>query len=87
MNIRKANLKDPGPIVELINSYASEGAMLPRALNDIYENLRDFFVYEGPEGEIIGCAALHVCWEGLGEIRSLAVKPNSRQSPSPTSVA
>ena len=46
--------------------------MLPRPLNEVYENLRDFFVFE-EEARMVGCAALHVTWEGLGEIRSLAV--------------
>ncbi len=73
MEIRKAGLEDPRQIAALINSYAAEGLMLPRALNDVYENLRDFFVCR-ETGRLLGCAALHICWEGLGEIRSLAVK-------------
>ena len=48
--------------------------MLPRSLNELYENIRDFFVYaEG--GKIYGCCALHVDWENLAEIKSLAVSP------------
>ncbi len=72
MEIEKAGLEDPREIAALINSYAADGLMLPRALNDVYENLRDFYVCR-QDGRIIGCAALHICWEGLGEIRSLAV--------------
>jgi amino-acid N-acetyltransferase len=70
--IRKANLNDPEAIRDLVNTYAARELMLPRALNEVYEDLRDFFVYE-VGGRILGCAALHVCWEGLGEVRSLAV--------------
>ncbi len=51
--------------------------MLPRSLNELYENIRDFFVYiEGKN--IYGCCALHVDWEDLGEIKSLAVARSKR---------
>jgi len=49
--------------------------MLPRARSDLYDHLRDFFIVENG-GEVIGCAALHVTWEDLAEIRSLAVSKN-----------
>ncbi len=78
MEIRKACLEDPREIASLINIHAAEGLMLPRALNDIYENLRDFFVCV-EEGHLAGCAALHICWDGLGEVRSLAVRKDSRK--------
>lgn len=71
--IRKAKINDARKIVGIVNNFADEGAMLPRPLNEVYEQLRDFFVCER-EGQIIGCCALHVSWEGLGEIRSLAVQ-------------
>lgn len=70
--IRKANINDPPAIMEIVNRFAARELMLPRPLNEVYENLRDFFLFE-QEGSIIGCAALHVTWDGLGEIRSLAV--------------
>jgi amino-acid N-acetyltransferase len=71
-NIEKARIGDPPQIVALVNEYADRQLMLPRSLNDIYESLRDFFVCR-LEGRVVGCAALHVSWSGLGEIRSLAV--------------
>ena len=70
--IRKATLKDIKAIQNLINFYAEKNKMLPRSLNELYENIRDFFVYEDG-GNILGCAALHVTWEDLAEIKSLAV--------------
>ena len=70
--IRKASLNDPPAIAKLVNDFASRELMLPRSLNDVYEDIRDFFVAE-EGGRLIGCAALHVSWEGLGEIRSAAV--------------
>jgi len=70
--IRKATLKDIKDIQGLINFYAKKDQMLPRSLNELYESIRDFFVYE-KDGDILGCAALHVTWEDLAEIKSLAV--------------
>ncbi len=72
MVIRKAKLEDAGDIYNLINQYAKEGLLLPRSLNSIYENIRDFWVCE-LEGEFVGCGALHIVWEDLAEIKSLAV--------------
>jgi amino-acid N-acetyltransferase len=71
--IRKATFRDVKAIQSLVNSYADSGQMLPRTLNELYEHLRDFHVYED-NGSIVGAAALHVSWEGLAEIRSLAVR-------------
>jgi amino-acid N-acetyltransferase len=47
--------------------------MLPRSLNELYESIRDFTVHE-EDGNIIGVCALHVSWDGLAEVRSLAVR-------------
>ncbi len=75
--IRKANLGDVKKIQRLINYYAKRREMLPRSLNELYENIRDFFVYT-ERGVIYGSAALHVDWEDLGEIKSLAVARTRR---------
>ena len=72
-NIRKAKITDVKDMHALINQYAQKDLMMPRSLNEIYENLRDFWVYEF-KGEILGCAALHIVgWEDLAEIKCLAV--------------
>ncbi len=76
--IRKARVEDVGKIKELIDNWAEKELMLPRSINELYENMRDFWVYE-EKGEIIGCAALHIDWEGLGEIKSVAVKEKSHR--------
>jgi amino-acid N-acetyltransferase len=70
--IRKARIPDVPDIQRLINTFAERNAMLPRALSTIYENLRDFVVTE-IDGRIAGCCALHVTWEDLAEVKSLAV--------------
>lgn len=60
---------------KLIGYYAKHDKMLPRSLNELYENIRDFFVYE-EGGKVYGCCALHIDWENLSEIKSLAVAPS-----------
>ena len=51
--------------------------MLPRPLSELYESVRDFFVIR--EGErVVACAALHVSWSDLAEIRSVAVAEDSQ---------
>jgi len=72
--IRKARMSDVKTIQTLIAEYARKGDMLPRSLSSIYENLRDYFVYESGDGEVIGSAAIHIMWEDLAEVRSLAVR-------------
>ncbi len=57
---------------QLINSFAEKGEMLARPLSEIYENIRDYFVVREDE-QVIACAALHVSWSDLAEIKSLAV--------------
>jgi amino-acid N-acetyltransferase len=72
--IRKARIQDVKTIKDLVNRYAEKGEMLPRALGELYDSIRDFSVCE-ENGNVIGVAALHIGWEGLGELRSVAVAP------------
>ena len=67
-------MSDVKGIHGLIAEYARKGDMLPRSLADIYENLRDYFVFEEDDGELVGSAAIHIMWEDLAEVRSLAVR-------------
>ena len=71
--IRKAQIEDIGQIQALINQFAKQELMLPRSLSGLYEYLRDFWVCQ-QNNRIVGCCALHIIWQDLGEIRSLAVK-------------
>lgn len=70
--IRKARAGDVKCIQQLISHYADQDVMLPRSLNELYENIRDYFVHES-EGKILGCVGLHVSWEDLAEVKSLAI--------------
>ena len=70
--IRKAQISDVKEIQKLLITFASRGDMLSRSLSEIYESLRDYFVFE-EEGTLIGVAALHIVWDDLAEVRSVAV--------------
>jgi amino-acid N-acetyltransferase len=69
---RKATLKDTKTIHTLVNKFAKKDDMLPRSLNEIYENIRDYFLCTDDDS-IIAVAALHILWEDLAEVRSIAV--------------
>ncbi|GLI37088.1 N-acetyltransferase [Geobacter hydrogenophilus] len=70
--LRKAQIHDVKNIQKLLTHFASQGDMLSRSLSELYESIRDFYVWE-EGGEIVGTAALHIIWEDLAEIRSVAV--------------
>jgi amino-acid N-acetyltransferase len=71
--IRKAKIQDVKEIQKLINYFAKQDLMLPRSLNELYETLRDFWVVKKNK-KIVGCAALHLSWDDLAEIKSVAVE-------------
>ena len=73
--IRKALIPDVKNIHRLLLDYARDGLLLSRSLAELYESLRDFYVFE-VDGRVVGTAALNICWEDLAEVRSLAVHPD-----------
>ncbi len=76
--IRKAKITDAKEIYSLIDSWSQEGRVLKRSLNYVYENIRDFWIYE-TGSRIGGACALHVVgWQDLGEIKSLVVSKTSQ---------
>jgi len=77
MSVNKAKIGDAASMHQLINHFADQGEMLPRALSEIYENIREYFVVSA-KGKIIACAALHISWLDLAEIRSLAVEAENQ---------
>src|SRR5947207_12327608 len=70
--IRQATVHDVSRISEIINSHAELGKMLFKSYAQLYEDLRDFAVYE-KDGKVVGCCALAIVWADLTEVRSLAV--------------
>ncbi len=76
--LEKAKIADVPQMHQMINYFAGRGEMLARSLSEIYENIRDYFVIRDGD-RVIGCAALHVSWEDLAEIKSLAVAEESHR--------
>ncbi len=74
--VRKAVTRDVPEIQKLVNDHAQKGLMLGLSLSEIYEQLRDFNVWER-EGAVVGTCALRIHWDDLAEIRSLAVREDA----------
>lgn len=77
MKVDKAKVSDADTMHRLINHFADKGDVLPRALSEIYEDIKDFFVVRN-EGKVVACAALHVMWLDLAEIKSVVVEEGSQ---------
>ena len=73
MTIRPARVGDVPTINELIRTFADRKIMIRRSLGELYESIREFFVAVDDDGRVVGCAALHVFWEDLAELKCLAV--------------
>ena len=73
--IRRARISDVKKIHGILQHFSEKELLLGRSLSSLYDQLRDFIVFEDPEqdGVVVGVCALHVCWENLAEIRSLAI--------------
>jgi amino-acid N-acetyltransferase len=77
MQIRPAHTSDIKGIRQLIDSYAPEGRLLSKETVTLYESVQEFTVaVEGDQ--VVGCGALHVLWEDLAEVRTVAVVENLR---------
>jgi amino-acid N-acetyltransferase len=72
VTIRPAVVADAIAIANLVNYYASMGEMLPKSRYQVYQHIGGFVVAE-IDNQVVGCGVLHVLWEDLAEVRSLAV--------------
>jgi amino-acid N-acetyltransferase len=79
--VRKARINEVPEIRAFLADREQHG-IIPRSLAYLYAHLRDYFIIEGcVQGHfvgIVGVAALHLCWDGIGEIRSLVVRPDAQ---------
>ncbi|WP_171198036.1 amino-acid N-acetyltransferase [Nakamurella aerolata] len=81
--VRRAKVGDVRRIKELIDQYAPD-ILLEKSLVNLYEDVTEFWVAEipdpdgGPTPRVVGCGALHVLWEDLGELRTIATDPQCR---------
>ncbi|MEN3585670.1 amino-acid N-acetyltransferase [Streptomyces sp. ZYX-F-203] len=75
--VRRARTADVPAVRGLLDAYARGGILLDKAMVTLYEDVQEFWVaVRGEDGEVVGCGALHVMWEDLAEVRTLAVKPD-----------
>ncbi len=73
--VRRARIADAQAIYDLINHSSHKGILLRRTLGQVYQLLPEFLVAE-TDGRAVGCAALHIDWADLAEMRSVAVSPD-----------
>jgi amino-acid N-acetyltransferase len=77
--IRRARTTDVRDIRRLVDTYSQPRLMLSKATVALYEDVQEFRVAERVDnGAIVGCGALHVMWEDLAEVRTVAVDPQCR---------
>jgi len=75
LSIRPARTSDVRAIRRLVDTYAPERRLLSKATVTLYEAVPEFVVGE-LDGEVVGCGAVHVMWEDLAEVRTVAVDPS-----------
>ncbi len=80
--IRRARTADVRTIQTFIDVYADDKILLSKPTVQLYEDVQEFWIAERDAGDtdkrIVGCGALHVMWEDLAEVRTLAVSPDER---------
>ena len=77
ITIRRARTADVREIQRFIDVYADDKILLSKPTVQLYEDVQEFWIAER-DGAVLGCGALHVMWEDLAEVRTLAVAPGER---------
>jgi amino-acid N-acetyltransferase len=75
--VRRARTSDVRSIRRLVDTYADDRRLLSKATVTLFEDVQEFFVADRG-GRVVGCGALHVLWEDLAEVRTVAVDPGLR---------
>jgi len=70
--IRPAKTSDVKKIRAIVDTYAVERKLLSKETVTLFESVQEFVVAES-DGEVVGCGALHVLWEDIAEVRTVAV--------------
>jgi amino-acid N-acetyltransferase len=77
VEVRRARTADVKAIRQLVDTYTEDRRLLSKATVTLYESVQEFWVAVAGD-EVVGCGALHVMWEDLAEIRTVAVDPEFR---------
>jgi amino-acid N-acetyltransferase len=76
LTVRRARTSDVPQLRLLLDGYVRKGILLGKATVTLYEDIQEFWVAERDDNaQVVGCGALHVMWEDLAEVRTLAVNP------------
>ncbi|MBR8742032.1 amino-acid N-acetyltransferase [Nocardiopsis sp. MG754419] len=91
VRVRRARTPDVAHIRRLVDTYSVDRRVLSKSTVNLYEDIQEFWVAEAettpdtpakgpvePELSVVGCGALHVLWEDLAEVRTVAVDPSLR---------
>jgi amino-acid N-acetyltransferase len=78
IKIRPAKTADISAIADLCGPLIQSRVLLGKERVELYEAVQEFLVAEDASGKVIGCGALHVMWEDLGEVRTLAIAENQQ---------
>lgn len=73
ITLRAARTTDVRAIRSLVDEYSSDGHLLSKATVTLFEDIQEFIVAVDEDDRVVGCGALHVMWEDLAEVRTLAV--------------
>ena len=73
ITVRRARTSDVSAIRAIVEDYAADRILLAKDLVTLYEDVPDFRVAVDDDGTVVGCGAIHVMWEDLAEVRTLAV--------------
>ncbi|GLU89000.1 amino-acid N-acetyltransferase [Agromyces sp. NBRC 114283] len=71
--VRRARTSDVPRIIDVVEPFVSRRILLGKERVDLYGAIQEFRIAEDADGRVIGAGALHVIWEDLGEVRTLAV--------------
>lgn len=78
LSVRSANTSDVAKIRQIANPLVEKRVLLGKELVELYESIQEFVVAE-LDGEVVGFGALHVMWEDLAEVRTLAVSESAQR--------
>jgi amino-acid N-acetyltransferase len=77
IQVRRARTGDVKAIRDLVDTYTTDRRLLSKATVTLYESVQEFWVAVDDD-RVVGCGALHVMWDDLAEIRTVAVDPAHR---------
>lgn len=78
-SVRRARTGDIRSIARLVEPLVEQRVLLGKDLVVLFESVQEFFVATDVSGQVVGCGALHVFWEDLGEVRTLTVAPDYKK--------